>query len=141
MPALRNYDLFISHAWRYGDEYERLVGLLNQALFFRYRNFSALEHKPLFKRNEKVPKKELVAAIDRKIKHAHCVLVIGGMYAAHRDWIQKEIELAQVHDKPIICVKPRGSQVLPKVITEAAVCEPVDWMTDSIVGAIRAFAL
>lgn len=31
MPYLKTYNLFISHAWAYGESYHRLVNLLNQA--------------------------------------------------------------------------------------------------------------
>lgn len=47
MPDLKTYDLFISHAWKYGEEYSRLVSLLKGAPYFKYRNYSAPEDKPL----------------------------------------------------------------------------------------------
>lgn len=47
MPNLKTYDLFISHAWKYGDDYDRLVALLDSALYFSYRNYSAPKDKPI----------------------------------------------------------------------------------------------
>ena len=47
MPALKTYDLFISHAWKYGYEYDKLVNLLDNAPNFYYRNYSAPSEKPL----------------------------------------------------------------------------------------------
>ena len=41
MPQLKIYDLFISHAWKYGEEYDRLISLLNAAPYFYYRDYSA----------------------------------------------------------------------------------------------------
>ena len=35
MPPLKTYDLFISHAWKYDDDYYRLVKLLENAIYFR----------------------------------------------------------------------------------------------------------
>lgn len=46
MPSLKTYDIFISHAWRYGSDYEHLVNLLDSALFFNYRNYSAPKINP-----------------------------------------------------------------------------------------------
>lgn len=40
MPELKTYDLFISHAWKYGDEYCNLIYLLDKAPCFSYRNYS-----------------------------------------------------------------------------------------------------
>ena len=31
MPSLKTYDLFISHAWRYNADYNRIVEMLNAA--------------------------------------------------------------------------------------------------------------
>lgn len=42
------YRLFISHAWKYGNDYNNLITLLNAAPYFLYRNYSAPEEKPLF---------------------------------------------------------------------------------------------
>lgn len=47
MPTLYDYRIFISHAWRYGDEYNRLVSLLNSSPWFSYYNYSAPKEKPL----------------------------------------------------------------------------------------------
>mgnify|MGYP003186821096 FL=1 len=41
MPNLYNYRLFISHAWKYGPDYIRLVNLLDNASYFSYHNYSA----------------------------------------------------------------------------------------------------
>lgn len=40
MPRLKIYDLFISHAWRDDDDYNRLVNLLLAAPLFKWRNYS-----------------------------------------------------------------------------------------------------
>lgn len=47
MPNLRTYSIFISHAWRYSDDYNRLVKLLNEAPLFRWRNYSDPKHDPV----------------------------------------------------------------------------------------------
>lgn len=43
----RRYRLFISHAWDYKDEYERLVNLLNTDTSFLWDNLSVPEESPL----------------------------------------------------------------------------------------------
>lgn len=49
MPSLYDYRIFISHAWKYGDDYIRLVNLLDAAPYFHYFNYSAPEQKPYFR--------------------------------------------------------------------------------------------
>lgn len=43
------HHIFISHAWKYGAEYDRLVNLLDSAVDFTYRNYSAPKDNPLKK--------------------------------------------------------------------------------------------
>lgn len=78
--------------------------------------------------------------LDAQIRPVQCVLVIAGMYAAHRFWIDKEIGFAQYYNKPIIGIVPWGQERIPQSVQFAA-HEMVGWSTDSIVGAIRRLAL
>ena len=40
------YNLFISHSWAYGDEYDRLIDLLNSDPYFSYRDYLSLRMTP-----------------------------------------------------------------------------------------------
>ena len=132
MPNLKTYDLFISHAWKYDADYYRLVQLLGGAMRFRHRNYSVPQHDPLDANN--TPR--LKSALDRHIRPANVVLIISGMYVAHRKWIQYEIDRAQYYGKPIVGIRPRGAQRIPTAVRSAAT-EVVGWNTSSIVRAIR----
>lgn len=136
MPYLRNYDIFVSHAWRYNDDYYRLMGLLNTALYFQYRNYSVPTHDPLVAAGLIVGNQRLFNMLDAQIRPVQCVLVIAGMYAAHRYWMDKEIGIAQSYAKPIIGIIPWGAQRIPDAVAAAA-HEMVGWNTGSIVDAIR----
>ena len=142
MPTLKTYDLFISHAWKYGEEYERLISLLDKAPNFCYRNYSAPKDKPLqnLDSTDVDTKNEIKNAINRKIRPVNAVIVISGMYANNREWMQYEIEKAIQLDKPIIAVKPWGNTKIPTFVSEAANVT-VGWQTDSIVGEIRQWAI
>ncbi len=140
MPNLRNYDIFISHAWRYADEYYRLKNLLDAATYFKYRNYSVPEHDPVVEPGGIIAQARLEGLLDAQIRPVQCVLVIAGMYAAHRFWMDKEIGFAQSYNKPIIGVIPWGQERIPQSVQFAA-HEMVGWNTDSIVDAIRRRAL
>jgi MTH538 TIR-like domain (DUF1863) len=136
-PPTRRYRLFISHAWDYKDEYEGVVNLLNADYSFGWDNVSVPEDVPLMP-SLRLPKsyRYLVRQLDASISRADCLLVLAGMYVAHRGWIQSEIEAAQEFRKPIIAVQPRGNERFPEAVTHAAVVT-VGWNTASIVSAIR----
>lgn len=142
MPQLKVYDLFISHAWKYGDEYERLVNLLDSANNFCYRNYSAPSYKPLqnLDSTDVTTKSQITEAITRKISPVNSVIVIAGMYANNRKWMETEIKIAQNYKKPIIAVRPYGNTVMPAFVRLVADIT-VSWNTNSIVDAIRNYSL
>ena len=136
MPNLKTYDLFVSHAWRYNDDYYRLERMLRDTLLFKWRNYSVPEHDPLINPNSFVGKSKLTELLVRQVKPVNCVLILGGMYAAHSEWILKEIEIAKNYKKPIIGIYPWGQQNMPIAVQNSA-NELVGWNTNTIVAAIR----
>ena len=136
MPALRRYYGFISHAWRYNEEYNRLAAMLKTALFFDFYNYSVTSHDPLTPRTLRA----LGPALENQMRNAQVVLVIAGMYVAYREWIDFEIAYAVRTGKPIVGIRPWGAEVIPQAVSRNANIM-VGWNTDSIVSAIRAYAL
>lgn len=137
MSELKTYDLFISHAWQYNDDYYRLEELLNEAPRFKWRNYSVPVHDPLIDPDTSVGRAKLIELLKNQIRPVNCVVILGGMYALYSYWILKEIELAKsFYDKPIVAVYPWGQKNMPKVVQDAA-NEIVNWQTSSIVDAIR----
>jgi len=136
MPALRTYDVFISHAWTYGDDYYRMVDMLDRAPNFAWRNFSVPEDDPLHGGTAR----QLRGGLDRQIRRVHIVLMLSGVYATYSDWMQEELSLAGGYDKPIIGIFPWGSQRASSVVQSAAL-EMVGWNTASVVKAVRRHAI
>ena len=135
MSNLHRYKLFTSHAWKYSERYERMVEFLDAAPRFIYANHSIPESRAF----EDMTVSDLEEQLREQIRPVEVVIIIGGMYVAHSAWIQFEIDYAKSLGKPILGIRPRGAQVMPLAVTEAA-DEVVSWNTDSIVGAIRRIA-
>lgn len=140
MPELRWYYLFVSHAWTYHEDYYRLEEFLQVAPNFIYKNYSVPTHDPLIEPGTIVGENRLFDLLVAQVRPVQCVIVIAGMYAAHRYWIDKEIAIAQMLNKPIVGVVPWGQERVPQSVKFAA-REMVRWNTDSIVSAIRRHAI
>lgn len=136
MPALKNYRLFISHAWDYGGDYYRLMQLFEQAKLFNIIDYSVPQHDPIDFRNTR----QLAETLQNHIKLVNAVIIISGMYVNYRTWIQYEIDIAQIYNKPIIGIRPWGAQRIPVEVQQVAKTM-VGWNTNSIVSAIRKHAL
>lgn len=132
MPSLHRYKIFISHAWKYNEDYYRLINYLNDSSFFEYSNYSVPEHDPLIGGNIEKMKEEL----RKQIRPVEVLLILSGMYVSHSDWIQFEIDFSSILSKPIIGIKPWGSEKIPQSVQNSAI-EIVGWNTPSIIDAIR----
>ena len=127
------YNLFISHSWAYTDYYQRLIGLLDSAPYFYYKNYSVPKDDPIHNAPNDY---QLRAAIKNQMQHASCVLILAGVYASYSKWINIEISLAQEMGQQITAIEPWASQHTSTVVKRAA-DEIVRWNAASIVKAIR----
>jgi hypothetical protein len=135
MPRLKSRNLFISHSWTYGDDYERLVALLDAAPNFQYKNYSVPKNDPV----HNAPNVEALSrAIEKQMRFCDVVVVAAGKYATFSKWIQREIAIAKGYTKPkaIVAVRPWGNEQVSSVVAKAA-DRLVNWSTSSIVSAIR----
>lgn len=132
MPELKNRMLFISHAWRYDDDYHTIVRWFNEAANFKWSNCSVPSHDALAAPSTAA----LTAGITRQISPAQGVLIIAGMYAAHSGWIDYEIDEAVRMSKTIIGIRPRGQERMPVKVQNAAHVL-VNWNSGSVIEAVR----
>lgn len=124
-------NLFISHSWSYDNQYQGLKKLL-QNKEYEYRDYSVPKSNPIADADSD---KELEQAIEQKMKYSSVVLIMAGVYSTYSKWINKEIEIAQKLNKPIIAIEPYASEKTSIAVKNAAhiICR---WNTSSIVKAI-----
>jgi hypothetical protein len=135
MPQLHTYRVFISHAWRYHDDYSKIKQLLDKANNFRYANYSV----PKDESYDSMTTSKLYEQLRKQIRPVECVIVLAGLYASYSRWIKFEINFAQKLDKPIVGVQPWGTQRTPKPVSQSA-NTIVGWNTKTIVPAIREYS-
>ena len=128
--------LFISHAWDYSERYTSMVSLLNNRAYFNWTNYSVPVDKAFAGMNDAQLEEQLKA----QIRPVNCVIIIGGMWTNHSDWIQREMNFALKIGKPILGVRPRSAKVMPTAVT-AASTQVVNWSTESIIAGIREIAI
>ncbi|WP_297637749.1 TIR domain-containing protein [uncultured Clostridium sp.] len=132
----RRYDIFISHAWTADSDYNGLIRLLDSDRSFIYRNYSVPRSNPLEinATTELSRKSQLSTKLREQVRQASVVIIIAGMYFNHREWIQKEIDLANEMSKPILVVRPWGQERIP---IELQKYKMVYWNTTSIISGIK----
>lgn len=130
------YHLFISHAWKYSEQYYTIVKWLDSAPYFNYCNYSVPSHDPIINPNQPSGRIALQDALIKQIRPASKIIILAGMYAAHSDWINFEIETAVKLGKTIIGVRPRSQERIPTIITQNADIM-VNWNSSSLIDAIK----
>ncbi len=137
---LNEYHIFISHSWTYGDVYNRLITMLNYAPHFLYKDYSVPKEDPIHSCGSDF---ELYMAIKRQISPCDVVLILAGVYSTYSKWINKEIHICKngfSTVKPIIGVAPWGAERISSIVRDNA-DTIVNWNTNSIVDAIREYAI
>ena len=126
------YRIFISHSWNYSNEYNSVIDFLDRQ-GVDYCNHSIPKDDPVHTNGTD---KQLYDAIDAKVRGCSCVIILAGVYATYSKWINKEIEIAQKYDKPIIAVRYWGAERISSVVQNAA-DKLVGWNSKSLADAIK----
>jgi Thoeris protein ThsB, TIR-like domain len=129
------YDLFISHAWRYSDEYDRLAQLLKKTKDIDVRIQSVYRYDVLNPANPG-DRDLLLQLLEEQIKASQSVLVLARLYIMNRQWAQAIIELAQKHHKPVIGIKHQGHERVANELQQV-VHKLVDWNSTEIIDSIK----
>lgn len=132
MPTLKTRRIFISHAWTYDSHYNTLVGWLNAEPNFDWMNYSVPSNDSCDEKTNAGLKR----CLTRQINPAQGIIILAGMYAAHSDWIDYEIDESVRLGKTIIGVKPWGQERVPVKVQNAANIM-VNWQSAGIIQAIR----
>lgn len=123
--------LFVTHVWEDSDDYLRVFEYLESAKNFFYRNYSTPDHRPGGDREA------LREDLRRQIAPVEAVVGLSSLYQTHQDIFTFQLLFAQASQKPVILMKPFGSQAgVPQAITDLA-DEIVDWDERALVDAIR----
>lgn len=136
--STRQIHVFISHAWAHSEHYDTLSKWIfgerwssGQASLDFY-DYSVPKDNPIHRATSTVALKD---AIFNQIARSRVIVIPSGMYAAHSNWIQKEIDGATLYGKPILAVTPWGQVREASVVLENA-NKVVGWNKEPLVNAI-----
>lgn len=124
MAGMMNvYDLFLTHAWRFHDDWTRFSGLMDEKPVLTWRNFSLPWHDPAMDPNTEVGGRFIRNFLESQIIPVHVVVLLAGVYEikSARRWIDMEVEMARKHRKPIIGIPAIGQDAMPEEVS--ALCD------------------
>jgi hypothetical protein len=123
--------LFVTHTWEASDEYLRVFEYLESANNFFYRNYSTPDRSPS---GDMEARRE---DLRRQIAPAEVIIALSSLLDTNESLLMFQLLFAQASNKPIVLMKPFGTQRdLPKALLQAA-NEIVDWDERALVDALR----
>lgn len=136
LTVAKTYSIFISHSWQHSADLYNLRRLLNDRGYFNVEFEEVSKDEPIDSTNAAYIKRRLT----NKIINSNIVLGLAGMYASHSDWIEWELDKALNLDIPIVGVIPQGQERVSVTVSGRSKID-VRWNTESIVAAIREYAI
>ncbi len=110
-PWQQTYDLFVTHAWRYHDDWNRFSDVMNKEGYFRWRNFSVPWYDPAVDVNTDSGKKFVVDWLEKQIIPCHALIALDSVHAVNsaRRWVEDEIRIARDLKKPVFGLPAFGA--------------------------------
>lgn len=137
MEKLKSYDIFLTHAWRFHDDWKKFSELLDGTAGINWRNFSLPWHDPAMNPNTEVGGRFIRNFLESQIIPVHSVVLLSGVYKINsaRRWFDMEVEMARKHNKPMIGIPVIGESAVPDEVS--LLCdECCDWDAVALLSAI-----
>jgi len=96
--------LFVTHLWEDSDDYLRVFEYLESSRNFFYRNTSKPELRP---DGDKEAQKE---GLRKQIAPVEVIVALSSLYGVSQDMLTFQLLYAQASQKPVVLMKPFGSQ-------------------------------
>jgi antiphage defense system Thoeris ThsB-like protein len=132
------YDIFITHAWRYHDDWIQLSSLFDAEKSIKWRNFSVPWYDPALDPNTELGARTIRSWIDGQIRPVVGTVLLDGVYAVKstRKWLELEVELSRTHAKPVVALPAHGTTTISseaKALADAV----VEWDALQIVKVLQ----
>ena len=120
MEKNKCYDIFITHAWRFHDDWKQFSELMDKEPSVTWRNFSLPWHDPAMNANTEIGGRFIKDFLETQIIPAHVVILLTGVYsiASARRWFDLEVEMARKHNKPMIGIPAIGEESVPDEVAK-----------------------
>jgi hypothetical protein len=104
------YDIFISHSWRYHEDWMLLSKLFDAEKKIRWRNFSVPWYDPALDPNTELGARSIRNWLEGQIRPVFGFVLLDSVYGVKsaRKWLDLEVELARAHAKPVIVLPAHG---------------------------------
>lgn len=118
--AVINIDIFISHAWRFHGDYQKLIDLLDEHANLKVRNFGLPWYDPALNIHTEEGGNTLRELLRNQIIPAQVFVLLSSVFAnkGARKWVDFELEYAKQLAKPVVALPNFGEDEVPLEVCE-----------------------
>ena len=115
-------DIFLSHAWRFHDDWNPFVELLDATENLEWRNFGLPWYDPVWDPNTPIGKKVVYEVLENQVSPAQIMFLFTRNFESKRarKWINFEIDVARRNKIPIIAIPKYGENDIPDEVSALA---------------------
>lgn len=141
VSAPRMYDLFLTHAWRYHDDWIKLSNALDAYKAIKWRNFSVPWYDPALDPNTELGARAIRAWIEGQIRPVRATILLDSVYAikSARKWVELEVELSRAHGKRVFAIPAHGTTAISDD-ARALVDDVVGWNIQEFIAMLDSFS-
>ena len=98
-----NLDIFISHAWRFHEEWKILVDILDEIEILTWRNFSVPWHDPALRPTNEIGMKSITNTLKGQIIPCHICFFLTDLYVhkSNSKWLEMSQKFVDDYNKKI----------------------------------------
>lgn len=133
------YDIFITHAWRYHDDWTRLSDLFDRSLGSSWRNFSVPWYDPALDPNTEIGRQRVHLWLEQQIAPTCGIVLLSSVFESKsaRKWVVLEVELARKYQKRIVGVPTYGAAAMAPEAAQLVDAQCA-WDPAQIIAALQA---
>lgn len=112
---MKTPNIFISHTWRYEQDYLKLTENLDKRGWY-HLDYSVPSYDPL----DVARKRQIQAGLREQVRQCNIFIIFARLASGNSEWVRFEVDCARGFKKYVIGVRPQGYQGgIPYFIQEA----------------------
>ncbi len=139
---MKNYiDVFITHAWRYHEDWLNVCEIIDNYNKVEFRNFSVPWHDPGIDLHSKIGINFIEKGLKSQIYPAHVFILLNSVYEIRnaKKWIELEVKYAQEFNIPIIGLPNSVDGNIDKYIKSHSDVV-ISWQKKVVIDSIMSYA-
>ena len=114
---MNKIDIFISHAWRFHEEWKLTVDIIDSFTDIEWRNFSVPWHDPALRASTEIGNRSITNTLKSQIIPCHLCFILTDLYSVNGNikWIDLAVEFSKEYKVPYFYIGVKNIEKFKKL--------------------------